>query len=1029
MNQDRWKIVNRIFHAALEVESTQRESLVAAESNGDLEVQAEVRLLLKADCEDQSFLDAPLVPNLFPTQPAQVSPGDVLCGRFHIVHEIGEGGMGRVYEALDAELAVRLAIKVIRPEISDHPEALARFRREVRLARRITHPSVCRTFDLERESRVDVHGFDQSLVFITMEFLQGETLAAKIARCGPLGIEEAQAIAKQVADALEAARGLGIVHRDMKPANIMLVPGEADGSTECRAVIMDFGLAGLDPLITAGHGSGSGSSHTARPMGTLAYMAPEQLQGVGISTATDVYAFGLILFEMVTGQCAFPSDDLLNGIAKRLSGSAPDARSLVPSLPAKWQRAIDGCLRTNPEERFKSTADAIAVLNGEKVPVRVPRWIVFASAVVLSVALVVGWLNNPSRDTKRLSKRNTVVLADFSNSTGESVFDETLKTALTVSLSQSPFLDVLPESKVSDTLKLMARPADFELSPEVAREVCERTGSKAFITGSIAKLGSQYAVGLKAVDCQSGEVLAQQQVLANGKEKVLGALGKGASIIRGKLGESLGSIQRYDVPLVDATTSSLEALRALSLGRKAYQNDTGVALRYFQDAVERDPDFAMAYHDLGRLYFTLGESERGRVNFTKAFALRSHSSERERLELMATYYENVTGELEKALDTRKQQAACFPQLSASYDGLGYVYSLLGQHESATNMFRQSIRLNPDNPDTYGLLANALLANGKGEEGRQSIDEAYARHLDGFLLHNALYGSAFLTGNALAMSGEEQWMKDRPDYENYALSLASDSDAYLGRLQGARQFSRRAIDSSLRANSNETGAIWEESAALREAAFGNPRNAKRMAADGLKLQPDNLGAMAEAALSYGLAGDNYRAESLTNALGKRFPLDTQVQLLWLPAIRAQLDLNRHNPASAIEKLQASISVEYGQLPFSTNGSCLFPTYIRGEAYLAEGNGDLAASEFQKILDHRGVVWNCWTGALANLGVARANLMRATSSKREVGAAARARSLSAYENFLKLWKDADPDIPILRQAESEYAANFLPQRRSE
>jgi tetratricopeptide (TPR) repeat protein len=419
------------------------------------------------------------------------------------------------------------------------------------------------------------------------------------------------------------------------------------------------------------------------------------------------------------------------------------------------------------------------------------------------------------------------------------------------------------------------------------------------------------------------------------------------------------------------------------------------------------------------LYFTLGETERGRANFTKAFELRNHCSEREKLEIAATYYENVIGELENALNTRKEQVASYPHLFPAYDGLGYVYTLLGRYEIAIKEFRQSIQVNPDNADTYGLLATALIGVQQFDEGRKTIQQAHSRNIDAFLLHSALYGLAFLNADASTMMEEERWMEDQPQYENCGFSLASDSEAYAGHLRNARQLTQRAVNSSIHADLKETGAVSQENAALREAAFGNPEEAILSAATGLKLDPTSLGARVQAALAYAIAGDNVKAESLASDLKKRFPLDTQVQSLWIPAIRAQVALNRNKPYSAIEDLHVSIPFELGLIPFNTNVSCLYPNYIRGKAYLAAGQGKLAAGEFQKVLDHGGVVWNCWTGTLAHLGLARANALQASTSQDGDAGAARARALSAYKDFLTLWEDADAGIPVLKQARSEYA----------
>jgi serine/threonine protein kinase/Tfp pilus assembly protein PilF len=1051
MDQDRWKTVNQIFHAALEVPSSERPAFVKQASSGDPDLQAEVVLLLKADEDAGSYLESPLLTDESFARPASaVNPGDVLCGRFRILREIGEGGMGQVFEALDSELAVHVGLKIIRSEIAANPEALARFRQEVRLARRITHPNVCRTFDLERDTRVvdPVSGARQEVVFLTMEFLEGETLASRIKLVGPLPLSESAGIARQIADALLAAHALGIVHRDMKPANIMLVPVEAPAALGFRAVITDFGLARLDPLITSGNLSGH--CQTARPIGTLAYMAPEQLENAPVSPATDIFAFGLILFEMVTGKRAFPSDNFLSGIAHRLTGPPPSPKAIAPSLPIAWCRTIDGCLRRKPEERFESIADAISVLNGsptgdlrlvkrqhiEEISIgswpfelrfaglvrtlqKRPRRTAIGVAAVMLAALAAGGFYFRSHQSKGLSDKDTVVLADFANSTGEGVFDGTLKTALAVSLNQSPFLNVLAENKVTNVLQSMARPADNPLTSEVAREVCERAGGKAFIAGSIVKLGNQYILGLKAVNCESGDLMVQEQITANGQEKVVDALGRAASTLRGRLGESLGSVQKYDVPLVDATTPSLQALKRLSLGRKWSRDlQPKNAESYYQEAIKLDPDFAMAYHDLGRLYFALGEVDKGKACFKEAFDLRNRSSEREELEITATYYEDVTGDLEKALFFRNKQVDSYPRDPESFEGLGHAYILLGKHEIAVDKFRQSIQLDAYKPATYGLLGNALISLQRFEEARKTIGNGNDRFPNVFLLHNALYGLAFLEANASEMIKEESWMKGDRQYENIGFSLASDSEAYAGHLRKAGELTQLAVDTSQRADSKETGAVWYENQALREAGFGNFNEAKVTAAKGLTPKPGSLGARVEAALAYGFADDRTDAEFMAKSLNEDFPSDTQVQDLWLPSIRAQVALDRNDPSSAIEDLRNSVPFEFGNIPFATNASCLYPTYIRGQAYLMAGQGKLAAGEFQKILDHSGMVRNCWTGALARLGLARANARQADASQSADAGAARARAISSYNDFFTLWKDADADIPVLWQAKSEY-----------
>jgi tetratricopeptide (TPR) repeat protein len=598
-------------------------------------------------------------------------------------------------------------------------------------------------------------------------------------------------------------------------------------------------------------------------------------------------------------------------------------------------------------------------------------------AGVLVAGLVAGGLYYRSRQHAGhvLTEKDTIVLADFASGTGDAVFDDTLKTALSVSLNQSPFLNVLSENKVAATLKLMSRPAGTKLTPEVTRELCQRAGSKAYLAGSIASLGSQYVLGLKAVNCQSGEPLAEQQVTAAGKEKVLDALGEAASKLRTELGESLATVQKLDVPLAEATTSSLEGLKAYSLGVQA-RNEKGpaAALPYHQRAIELDPNFAMGYRAVGIDYLGLGELGRASDYYTKAFQLREHASEREKLAITADYYSTVTGELDKAAQTYHEEVESYPRYAAAYLNLGLVYAAQGQHERATESFRQSLSLAPDSGGSYTDLGNSLLSLQRFDEARQIIHEAQVRKLDNSVLRSALYALAFLGADSAAMAEQQQWFAGKPE-ENIGLALASDTEAYGGHLVKARELTRRAVDSAIRADSKESGAIWQANAALEQAAYGNPAEARQAAAEGLKLDPTSQGVEVEAALAFAMAGDTARAESMAQDLGKRFPLDTQVQSLWLPAIQAQLALDKKNPAAALTALQAASPIELGQIAFVTNISCLYPTYVHGEAYLAAGQGKEAAAEFQKIIDHSGIVWNCWTGALARLGVARAKALQA------------------------------------------------------
>ena len=704
-------------------------------------------------------------------------------------------------------------------------------------------------------------------------------------------------------------------------------------------------------------------------------------------------------------------DDALNTAVGKLRAALNDSADnprFLETVPRRGYRFIGPVAR--------ELAPQTSVAAKPTVQKRPYLWLAAAVIVVASGIAGVRYLRVPRF---HIAPDDTIVLAGFTNSTGDTVFDDTLKTALNVSLRQSPFLNVLSDNKVAATLRLMARPVTTPLTSDVAHEVCQRAGSKAYIAGSIAGLGSQYVLGLKGVNCQSGDLLAEEQVTAASKEKVLTALGEAASRLRGELGESLSTVQKFDVPLAEATTPSLEALKAYSLGEKAFnESSASVALPYHQRAIELDPSFAIAYEAVGVDYGSMAELGRASEYFSKAFELREHASERERLAIIAEYYFNVTGELDKAAPTYQELIQTYPRDYKANLHLGNAHAFQGRYKEASQVYRQCLRLAPDNVGAYDDLANTLLALQSFDEARQTIQQAQARNLDDYLLHVALYAAAFVKADSTMMAGQHQWFTGKPE-ENFWFSLASDSEAYMGRLRTARELTRESIDSAIRADSKETAAIWQEIAAQREAAFGNLNDAKQAAAQGLKLYPASQGVEVEATLAFAMAGDTRRAESLAEDLNQRLPKDTQMQSLWLPAIRAQLALDRKNQLFALNALKAASAVELGQIDFVANLSCLYPIYVRGEAYLAAGQGSSAASEFQKILDHSGIVWNCWTGSLAHLGVARANALQSRTAQGAEADAARVRALRAYKDFLTLWKDADPDIPILKQAKTEYA----------
>lgn len=1008
-----------------------------------------------------------------------IGPGSKI-DHYEILSLLGRGGMGEVFLAQDLKLSRRVALKVLPEKFTADADRVRRFEQEARAASALNHPNIVTIFDI---------GMSAGVHYIAAEFIEGESLRERLER-RRIPTSAILEIAIQTANALAEAHEAGIIHRDVKPDNIML---RRDGYVK----VLDFGLAKLTETAISDDDSEARTRiapHTAAGlvMGTANYMSPEQARGLKLDPRTDIFSLGIVIYEMATGQMPFDGDTMSDVIAAVLTKEPPSISRYSRQVPPELERIVRRAMSKELDGRYQSCQELLADLKylkeeidaeatlqrrrnsaafgeestrrfsgrlsgaleheieipgpgagsrfdtstieqigsgaqenlktavlgtpvagegGLRTQTQTPRpssaviilgevkrhklGVAITLAAVFVVALAAYlWFGHGK---PALTDRDVVLLADFTNTTGEVVFDGTLKQGLAVQLQQSPFLSLFPDARVRQTLRLMGRSPDERVTREIGREICQRQGVKALITGTIARFDRNYSLTLEALNSQTGESIALTQIEAEGKDQVLKSLSQAASELRKKLGESLSTIQKFDAPL-EVTTSSLEALKAYSLGsEQATRGKYPEAIPFYKRAVDLDPNFAIAWNGLGLAYFNIGQPGLAAEYVSKAFALRDRASEDEKLRLSYFYYGFVIGNRDKAIETMALYKRSYSRDHRGPANLSVEYSLTGQFEKAQAEGREALRINPNRAPAYGNLAEALTRLDRFSETREICEQAIKQKLDNTDVHANLYWVAFINHDQAAMQQQMDWASGRPD-EYASLNWQTGAEAFAGQWRKAQEVSQRAMGLALRKEAKEVAAQYQAEQALRAAVFGHHGQARTMATQSLTIERTQM-TLTRAALALAWSGDAAGVEKIIDDLLQRYPEDTLLNLLWLPAIRAALELQRGNAQPAIDHLQPALQYEAA--------AEFWPQYIRGQAYLKLGKSAQAAAEFGKILEHRGQAPLSQLYPLAHLGMARAAVIGGDS----------ARAKKSYQDFLGIWKDADADLPALIEAKNE------------